>query len=1414
MLRTTAIAKELAVIERKLQETTNQTLKDALKKKQARLKDELNDFKKSTPALAKQLLAQRAQIKQLSKMDFNDLIRRLSKKPEYSFLRTMSKSTIKTDIERPAKPVGWRFKGRGNYDKPTIAEIKKGKRNGTVYREVRPLRSDVSQPLRLEHGGTIEIGDKVKASKEYGGKSGTVIDKRGSFVVVKYTNGESDSYHESDLVKKMENGGNMKNAHMMETGGGVENKKKITLHLDSLTDSTYFSSSYGTFRYGYNDVDVVVYMVNKEYGYAKMKGKFAVIDVEVKEIEGRALNKLIFNTKEEAVSYIKNRLTYEDDEFGQGGNMENTHMMEEGGVIGQEIVFDDSGEENRGVIKDIHETTGDYIVATDDGRTVLASKELDVISLGKMRKQEAKKRFSFFEDGGGVHGDAYRTVFTDEDGTDYRYFKDKQEALRDYDDVAGLDAKVSIQELIRGEYVTIEDNSETRKLTNPEYIELSDGQTTVSVEKYDGKWYEGDVITGEQPYGWGGKTYMGYLKPEQIASYLSMDYNSSFKVIDVHKNGGKMVRGGKTDSTEIFDLEYGDVFQVTKPNHDFNGAYFVYVDLEDSDESIYIEALLFPGLENQSVLMLDARLKNRGYYINIKDIQDGDIRILTKAEAGEMLMKYYIRKNKFEDGGNIKIGDYVTVKYPNETKAIKRKVTYIDKDNNGNVISYFFKDGSNASPKLLIHKMEDGGNIAKENNEMLHSQAKEAKHHIEELHEILTSKTKVEPWVVAKMTRAKTDLSDITHYLEGMPNKMAKGGKLTDEQQNKFDKVMHEWKEGKLHSGSANGPIVTDQDQAIAIAYSEAYGMDKMLFGGMVNDLSDDTIDRMEGLVPISTLGELLDNAKFIIVDMYEEGFEKDEIMSFLAYKISQIGSGKMMQSVSQVQQWTIEDENALTGWISDIQDGYGWITPGYVEDSWTSRPGSGTKEWNGDIQQRVYKRLIDENMLFVINPNDYEKKGKKIKDVTTAIWSAAEENGYEHGGKMQTGGGVDSTTKYKVGDKIKSFEVKKIVDGYAYKYDTNHKKTKYITQYLLLLSDNGQERILRADKNSLSDAEQYYATFGKKFKYKTWNMIESPSQMAKGGGVGKPIIVPKLSDIDHTRIIKWMSNQFDSNTWDIKKSGKGFEITINKLSKAEQEDLMTYLKSQEYIAKNYKVVRQFGEGGGVGSQKQDYIEVTNGDTILSLEKTNGVWEEVDVLQGVKPVNFGRNTYKGNLTQEALIKALNAEYGGGYKVAYVYMNLNGGKMQTGGGVVSVYNLRKGDKIKTRKGDIETIERKIESGYYTKESEYSHPFESIEFVERPNRKMANGGGVDGMSTVNEIARLSGLRAVAVADWGDKNNINLTTILKDLKAKKIKGMDLMTAVVGKPGNKYSTELIAKYSKMSKGGNASGWKHKHMA
>lgn len=48
-----------------------------------------------------------------------------------------------------------------------------------------------------------------------------------------------------------------------------------------------------------------------------------------------------------------------------------------------------------------------------------------------------------------------------------------------------------------------------------------------------------------------------------------------------------------------------------------------------------------------------------------------------------------------------------------------------------------------------------------------------------------------------------------------MPQKKTKS-------KSKVEKVMHEFKEGKLHSGSKKGPIVTNPKQAIAISLSEA----------------------------------------------------------------------------------------------------------------------------------------------------------------------------------------------------------------------------------------------------------------------------------------------------------------------------------------------------------------------------------------------------------------------------------------------------------------------------------------------------------------------------------------------------------------------------------------------------------------
>jgi len=48
-----------------------------------------------------------------------------------------------------------------------------------------------------------------------------------------------------------------------------------------------------------------------------------------------------------------------------------------------------------------------------------------------------------------------------------------------------------------------------------------------------------------------------------------------------------------------------------------------------------------------------------------------------------------------------------------------------------------------------------------------------------------------------------------------------KGGTVSKKMPSKVEKVMKEFKAGKLHSGSKKGPMVKSRKQAIAIALSE-----------------------------------------------------------------------------------------------------------------------------------------------------------------------------------------------------------------------------------------------------------------------------------------------------------------------------------------------------------------------------------------------------------------------------------------------------------------------------------------------------------------------------------------------------------------------------------------------------------------
>lgn len=58
---------------------------------------------------------------------------------------------------------------------------------------------------------------------------------------------------------------------------------------------------------------------------------------------------------------------------------------------------------------------------------------------------------------------------------------------------------------------------------------------------------------------------------------------------------------------------------------------------------------------------------------------------------------------------------------------------------------------------------------------------------------------------------------------------------------------------------------------------------------------------------------------------------------------------------------------------------------------------------------------------------------------------------------------------------------------------------------------------------------------------------------------------IPNLSDVEHTRVVKWMSQNLE-NDYSIKKMDKGYHIDVHKLSKNEFDELIGYLQSQYYL--------------------------------------------------------------------------------------------------------------------------------------------------------------------------------------------------------------------------------------------------------
>ena len=151
--------------------------------------------------------------------------------------------------------------------------------------------------------------------------------------------------------------------------------------------------------------------------------------------------------------------------------------------------------------------------------------------------------------------------------------------------------------------------------------------------------------------------------------------------------------------------------------------------------------------------------------------------------------KMYVFSINYSQGGNVMYDNGGQVQISEEDLAKIRQViaeeqaknkgflgrmqdNYLQSQVSPKEAMQFVKDNPEVLKLLMV--LEKGGKVDSENYEMLRGKIKELMHHAKELKSITNRKKQVPAWVLAKSTRASTDLSDITHYMDG--NKFGKGG--------------------------------------------------------------------------------------------------------------------------------------------------------------------------------------------------------------------------------------------------------------------------------------------------------------------------------------------------------------------------------------------------------------------------------------------------------------------------------------------------------------------------------------------------------------------------------------------------------------------------------------------------------------
>jgi hypothetical protein len=142
---------------------------------------------------------------------------------------------------------------------------------------------------------------------------------------------------------------------------------------------------------------------------------------------------------------------------------------------------------------------------------------------------------------------------------------------------------------------------------------------------------------------------------------------------------------------------------------------------------------------------------------------------------------------------------------------------------------------------------KDGGGVGDENKEMVLNNNKQIAHHTEEMKDAVKNSKHVPAWVVAKVNRSASDLSDATHYMEGENETYAYGGgtksafnstkeKMKDRtQQERIDSLI----EFVSQSNWSSNPITVKDN--MVIVFSKMYDLEPTRVASIFNKYQKQT---------------------------------------------------------------------------------------------------------------------------------------------------------------------------------------------------------------------------------------------------------------------------------------------------------------------------------------------------------------------------------------------------------------------------------------------------------------------------------------------------------------------------------------------------------------------------------------------